>query len=170
MKLIIPMLDYEKSYFQAVEEGKDETGITRIESPKSSQSFQEFVNWKINQSKGLDLPEGYVANTELWLIDKDEFIGFVNIRHSLTKHLLKVGGHIGYWIRPTKRHLGYGKEILRLSLIQIQKLRIKKALVTCDDTNSASRKIIESNGGILENIIENGSENPKKRRYWINIK
>ncbi|HZE87234.1 MAG TPA: hypothetical protein VE090_03425 [Methylomirabilota bacterium] len=61
----------------------------------------------------------------------------------------------------------YGKEILKLALPQAKRLGITKVLITCDDTNIGSQKVIEANGGILENIVENGVENPRKRRYWL---
>lgn len=94
---------------------------------------------------------------------------YVNIRHSLTEHLLKIGGHIGYWIRPSKRNMGYGKKILAFSLPEAKKLGISKILVTCNDNNLSSRRIIEENGGILENIVENSKDHPLKRRYWITM-
>ena len=66
--------------------------------------------------------------------------------------------------------MGYGKMILKLALAEAKKLGILKALVTFDDTNTGSCKIIEANGGILEDKVENGKDNPLKRRYWITIK
>ena len=43
--------------------------------------------------------------------------------------------------------------------------------MTCDDDNIGSSKVIENNGGILENKVENedGDETFLTRRYWINI-
>ncbi|HWY78935.1 MAG TPA: GNAT family N-acetyltransferase [Candidatus Sulfotelmatobacter sp.] len=169
MKLITPNIKYQQNYLKAVREGTNETGLTRISKPEEGQLFEEFVKNKIEETKGLHLPKGWVPATELWLIDNEEFIGWVNIRHSLTEHLFKIGGHIGYWIRPSKRNMGYGKMILQLAILESKKLRITNILITCDDTNLGSRRIIEANGGILENIVDNGIENPKKRRYWIKV-
>ncbi len=170
MKLVLPSIQYQQSYLQAIEEAKNETGSTIIDKPEENQSFEEFVKNQKEKTQGLHLPEGWVPSTELWLIDNDEFIGWVNIRHSLTEFLLKIGGHIGYWIRPSKRNKGYGKEILKLALPEAKKLGLTKVLVTCDDTNFGSRKIIQTNGGILENIVDNDKGNPKKMRYWIELK
>lgn len=167
MLLIIPSIQYKDSYLEAIEEAKNETTDTIIEKPKEGQPFDEFVKNKIEEAKGLHLPEGWVPATELWLIDDHEFIGRINIRHSLTEHLLKIGGHIGYWIRPSKRNMGYGKEILKLALPEAKKLGITEVLLTCDDTNIGSQRIIEANGGVLENTVDNGSDHPRKRRYWI---
>src|SRR3989344_2195211 len=166
MKLVLPSIKYKSDYSKALEESKDEVGVTILRKPKEGESFEEFVKKIKSESKGLNLPESWVPATELWLADNNVFIGYVNIRHSLTEHLLNIGGHIGYWIRPSKRHMGYGKKLLALSLLEAKKLGISKVLVTCDDTNIGSRRIIEDNGGILENIVENGKDHPLKRRYW----
>ncbi len=117
----------------------------------------------------MNLPEGRVAASEFWLIDKDEFIGRVSVRHMLNDCLFKIGGHIGYYIRISKRKKGYGKAILKLALQKAKQLGILKVLVTCDVGNTASQKVIEANCGVLENIVETGENSPKKRRYWIKI-
>ena len=141
--------------------------MTLLPQPEKGQSFAAFAQNKIDQSHGIDLPSGFVPSTEFWLIDKDEFIGRTNIRHTLNDWLLQIGGHIGYWIRPSKRGKGYGKKILELALQEAKKLGISPVLVTCDITNKPSGKIIEANGGKLENIVPNGPDNPPKKRYWI---
>lgn len=170
MKLVLPSIKYQKSYLEALEEGEGEISRTLLSKPKDDETFERFVKNLRDQAKGLNLPEGFVPATELWFVDNNEFIGRVSIRHSLTEHLLKIGGHIGYYIRISKRRKGYGKIMLKMALQKAKKLGLKKALVTCDITNSASAKIIESNNGILENIVEVGENLPQKRRYWITIK
>ena len=97
------------------------------------------------------------------------FIGWLDIRHSLTEHLREIGGHIGYAIRPSERGKGYGNKILELALPKAQELGIKDVLITCDADNTPSAKIIEKNGGVFENI-KTTSDGVPKRRYWINLK
>ena len=106
--------------------------------------------------------------TALWLVDNGEFIGSLSLRHRLNENLLKMGGHIGYSIRPSARKRGYGTKILELALPIAKSLGIDKVLVTCDDDNTGSAKIIEKNGGVLENKVEH--EGKLKRRYWIENK
>lgn len=57
--------------------------------------------------------------------------------------------------------------MLRLNLINAQKLGIKKVLITCNQNNIASEKTIISNGGIFETLITVGEELMK--RYWITL-
>jgi len=169
MKLVNPSLHYQEQYLQALEEGKTESTTTMLNAPAEGQSFAAFVQVLIDNAKGLQLPEGYVPQSNYWLIDNDTFIGSVSIRHKLTEFLLKEGGSIGYYIRPSKRNLGYGRKILELALLEAKKLGLTKVLITCDDTNIGSQKIIEANGGVLENIIELKEGHPKKMRYWISL-
>jgi predicted acetyltransferase len=131
--------------------------------------FGAYVQTLADKAKGKGLPEGYVPATDFWLVDSGRYVGCVSIRHILNDHLLHEGGHIGYDIRPSERGKGYGTEILRLVLPEAKKLGIEKVLITCDTTNTASKKIIEKNGGIFENevLAKNGVSH--KLRYWISV-
>ncbi len=171
MKLVQPSIEYEDSYLTAVAEYQKEHQHTGdylgLHIDDLRDNFPAYIQQLKNQAKGIDLPKGYVPQSLFWLIDENEFIGRAGIRHVLSESLLRVGGHIGYDIRPSKRHKGYGKKILELVLPQAKKLGIEKVLVTCDETNTGSKKIIEANGGMLENIVEVGPQMPRKLRYWI---
>ena len=96
-----------------------------------------------------ELPPNHVAETTLWLVDGDEYIGRIAIRHALTPLLLAIGGHVGYDVRPSRRRQGHATHMLRLALPRIAALGIDPALVTCTETNVASRKVIEACGGRL---------------------
>ena len=100
----------------------------------------------------------------LWLFTADgQAVGFLNLRLLLNDHLLQEGGHIGYSIRPSARGKGLAKEQLRQGLQVAKSKNIKRALVTCDRDNAASRGVILANGGVLEDIRGG------KERYWIDI-
>ena len=135
-------------------------------NPDENDIVQKFMDKK-DQSK---LPEGYVPSYNFFAIDDDKFIGIIYIRIRLTERLLNYGGHIGYAINPKYWNKGYGKQLLKIGLEQYKNLiEEEKILITCDDDNTASYKIIESNGGILENKVENEDCGEKfiTRRYWI---
>jgi predicted acetyltransferase len=51
--------------------------------------------------------------------------------------------------------------MLRAALPVAQGLSVESALVTCDVTNIASRKVIEANGGVLED------QRGDKLRFWL---
>lgn len=121
----------------------------------------------------LDLKEDngkYVPDSTFFLLDEDSgrLLGAANIRHYLNERLLATGGHIGDGIRPSERGKGYGKELVRLALLECKKLGIKKALMVCSKDNEASRRTILDNGGILENEIVD-EDNETLQRYWIDL-
>jgi len=51
--------------------------------------------------------------------------------------------------------------MLRACLPVASGLGIDPALVTCDDTNEASRRVIEAAGGVFED------QRGEKLRYWV---
>lgn len=106
-------------------------------------------------------PEGWVPHTNLWFLDGDVFLGRLAIRHRLTPFLHELGGHIGYAVRPCARRRGHATAMLRQALPYAREIGIDSVLLTCDLANTASRKVIEANGGVLED------ERGGKRRYWI---
>jgi predicted acetyltransferase len=55
--------------------------------------------------------------------------------------------------------------MLRQSLVVARAGGVSRALVTCDDDNLGSRKVIEANGGVLENVVD--VDGVPLRRYWI---
>jgi predicted acetyltransferase len=169
MELVLPSTQLKDAFLAAVEESKDETSDTKLKGPSASQSFEEFIQDLDNQAKSVNLADGRVPATMFWLVDNNEVIGRIQIRHILSDFLLKQGGHIGYFIRPSKRNMGYGKSILNMGLEEAKKLGLQKVLITCAENNVGSRKIIESNGGVLEDILETTTGKTKACRYWIDL-
>ena len=106
-------------------------------------------------------PDGRVPQTTLWWVSADEYLGRISIRHRLTASLREIGGHIGYDIRPSARQRGHATAMLAAALPVAHSLRIDPALLTCDEDNLASRKVIEANGGVLED------KSGDKVRYWV---
>jgi predicted acetyltransferase len=106
-------------------------------------------------------PAIYVPSTTLWWVAGDEYLGRIAIRHRLNANLLELGGHIGYDVRPTARRRGHATAMLRAALPVARDLGIDRVLVTCDLDNVGSRKVIENNDGVMEDIRDG------KRRYWV---
>ncbi len=133
-------------------------------------NFEPYTKKLLDYGQGRNLPEGWVSASTFWLVKDDEtLLGRTSIRHSLTPALDQRGGHIGYYIRPSQRGQGYGTLILALSLEKAKDLGLKRVLVTCDDDNIASARIIQNNGGKLADKTKpEGSELPT-RRYWIDL-
>lgn len=174
MELILPSVEYKDSYLAAVKEFQADTSNERrleqyrkLSVSELDSDFESYVEELLSHARGENLPEGWVPDSVFWLVDDGKFIGRLSIRHRLTEQLEKFGGHIGYDIRPSERIKGYGSKILELALLKAKELGIMRVLLTCDATNTASRKIIEKNGGILENQIPNPETGIDKLRFWI---
>ena len=91
------------------------------------------------------------------------------MRHELIANLLQFGGHIGYDLRPTSRGCGLDTLQLGLGLEKARELGLKRVLLTCDHDNTRSARVIEGNGGILENEIQLPGNEGLTRRYLIQL-
>ncbi|MEA5039387.1 MAG: GNAT family N-acetyltransferase [Clostridiaceae bacterium] len=119
--------------------------------------------------RGEGLRPGYVPCTILWLVEGETWLGMASLRHSLTPALERFGGHIGYAVRWSRWGEGFGTAILHGSLAEARKLDICSARVTCDEANTGSRRVIEKNGGVLLDIIDNTVDGVyhRTRRYDV---
>lgn len=169
MKLVLPSKRYYQSYIEAINEYKEHNVDTYAFLDVTKYDIFEKIE---NARTSNDLPVGYVNATYLWLVDGKEFIGEVSIRHRLTDALLRFGGNIGYGIRYSKWNKGIGTNMLSMALDYSKEvLKLEKVLITCNDNNYGSARVIEKNGGILQDKILNTIDGVDRitRRYWINI-
>ena len=58
--------------------------------------------------------------------------------------------------------------MIALALDECRKMGIDRVLMCCDETNRASARTIEKNGGVLENTLA-GPDGSLVRRYWIQL-
>ncbi len=129
--------------------------------------WAEYVERRNDWALGKNVPPGFVPATFLIAVVEGAVVGRSSIRHELNEFLATVGGHIGYAVLPHYRRRGYATEILRQSLIVARSLGIDRVLVTCDQDNRASARVIEKCGGRFEGFVEDESSGVHKRRYWI---
>ena len=167
MKLVLPSRLHYHSYVSAIEE-YEKHGVDTYDFMDVTKYdiFERFENFK----NGKNLPSGYVKSTYLWFVHDEKFIGEASIRHSLTDSLLRFGGHIGYGVRYSEWNKGYGTIMLSETLRYARKnLFLDRILITCNDTNIGSARIIEKNGGVLQDKIINVIDGSERltRRYWI---
>lgn len=129
--------------------------------------FAGYVRKAEATHRGDNLPERWVPTAELWLEHDSEIVGCVRLRLALNPFLEREGGHVGYDIRPSRRRRGYGTALLRLALTQARALGMDRVLVTCDDDNIGSAKVIERNGGVLAGRCSSEQSGKPVRQYWI---
>lgn len=143
--------------------GEGENGFLNGGYGLSFDMFSDFLEGHYKMGRGIELKSGYVPQTMYWLYVDNNPVGIGKLRHYLNDGLLVTGGHIGYTIMPSERGKGYGKLILAELLKKARDAGIDRALLTCNINNIPSRKVIEDNGGKLENVLDG------KCRYWISL-
>ena len=169
--LITPDVRLRESFLAAMAEFADEgrtgdgSGIGRdleqwVGRWETDHGFAAYVAEKVAERESV-VDQDWVLCTNLWWVDGDEYVGRMSIRHELNDWLREVGGHIGYDVRRSRRREGHATAMLRAALAVARDLGIEQALLTCDDDNLASRKVIERNGGVLEDLRRG------KLRYWV---
>ena len=168
--LVKPDLSYADEIIKYKEESLKESPI--INGSAGLDRFSSIEIWfeELKKRSNEDtVPEGLVpSSTYLGVREKDNYIvGMIDIRHYLNEYLTQVGGHIGYGVRKTERNKGYAKQMLKLALEKCKELKIKKVLITCDEDNIASEKVILSANAKLEDIRNIDGEN--KKRFWIDL-
>jgi len=172
-ELVTPAERYRASYFAAKAEDAHAARIT-------DEQFAALLARFADYAAGRDLKPGHVAETTLWFVDGDDYIGRISLRHALTPLLRAIGGHVGYDVRPSRRRQGHATRMLELAKPRLAALGIDPALITCDDTNVASRKVIEACGGVpatehvpLDDVLRDADDELKallaapQLRFWL---
>ena len=143
--------------------GPGENGFENSAYNIRDEEFCGVLQSWIDASRGIGLRPEYVPQTIYWLFSGGRPVGVVKLRSYLNENLRSHGGHIGYCIRPSERKKGYGTIILGEVLKKAAEKKIPRALVTCNEDNTASKRVIEKNGGVFEKAI-NGT-----CLYWIRL-
>ena len=132
--------------------------------------FEGFIQLCSDEAVGRKLASGRVPQSTFWLVrDGQRILGCSRLRHTLNAFLEEEGGHIGYDVRPSERQQGYGTLLLRLTLDKARDLGLKRVLVTADNPNVASWRIIEKNGGVLHSEALSQHTGELLRKYWITL-
>lgn len=171
IQLARPSVDFKISCLEALAEFQSEglPWVMDLKIEDLRHNFDAFVKAELNKRTiwTLDIP---VDETELWAISDGDYVGRISIRHRLNADLRVMGGHIGYDVRPSFRGRGIASAMLRLALPVAKRLGIEEALLTCNESNLASIRVIEKNGGVLTESKPQFEGGPMKRYYRISTR
>lgn len=167
-ELIRPVARLKRSFIEAVAEIQqvDQRG-PEYDVPWLEAHFDEFVRALLRRET--QPPPGRVTESVFWLVQGDDYIGRTSVRHTLNDSLRQFGGHIGYEIRPSRRQQGYGMHICRLALEEARRLGLRRVLITCDEHNTASRRIIEANGGQFTQALKLPYHPAVVLHFWVTL-
>jgi predicted acetyltransferase len=142
---------------------KDYSRITSLEEAHAR--IEKELRWAAGEA-----PAGGVPSRVFWFLSESgTVVGTGRIRPALNERFLRRGGHAGYDVRPALRGNGYATYILGFLLRELRTRGIDRALLTCDDANAASGRVIEKNGGLLEGRAFDAGSGEAVRRYWIEL-
>ncbi|MDR3238470.1 MAG: GNAT family N-acetyltransferase [Clostridiales bacterium] len=165
IRLIQPCLEYWTDYLKAADEFQriETTGFI-LPRNMQRQDPRETLRRLQEMEQSRPLPPGLTPTSYYWLLNGSDFIGVGCLRHGLTDGLEKRGGHIGCAIRPALRNKGWGVKFLSLLLREAGRHGIKYALLTCDESDAASLKVMRKSGGRFCDTMD------KTKRYFIDTK
>jgi predicted acetyltransferase len=129
--------------------------------------WAEYLKHLDRLRRGDDLPADRVRAAFLVADVDGEIVGRASVRFVLNDYLADTGGHVGYGVRPAFRRRGHASAILAQSLALLRADGVERVLVTCDDDNVGSARVIEGAGGVLEDTRRDRFGGTEKRRYWI---
>lgn len=135
--------------------------------PAQGQSPEDFIGALLLRAHAPG--EGLVPETVYWAVFEGTVVGRISLRHRLEGNLHKLGGHIGYEVRPNFRRRGLATEMLRQILDTPKAREIGRLLLTCAPANIASNKTILANGGKLTQTIYVDVVQASRNHYWIEL-
>ena len=117
--------------------------------PATPDGFATWVD-ALRQQPAAPTSPNTVPSTFWWAVREKRYIGSIQLRHELNDFLHEVGGHIGYSVRPSERGNGIATAALHRVLHHAAAdIGLTRVLITCDENNTASRRVIEKCRGRL---------------------
>jgi predicted acetyltransferase/catechol 2,3-dioxygenase-like lactoylglutathione lyase family enzyme len=161
MQLVTPAPQHLDGYIDALRRGWSADNLraaaAQEELARIEQDAAAFLAQQTDREAlggPVTLPDGSVVarlpGLKRWLWD-GEFCGSIGLRWqrgttALPPHCL---GHIGYAVVPWKQRRGYATQALAQMLPLARAEGLAFVEVTTDPDNTASQRVIESNGGVL---------------------
>lgn len=170
IRLVKPNKNYKNSFLTYVREIKKSESETYELYKNAEIDFELYVDELKNAELGIGLPEGWIPCSSYWLVDlKDEVLGVIRIRHRVDSDFLQTIGHIGYEIKTTRRREGNGNQILKMGLLEAGKMGVNNLLITCDEENIGSVRIIEGNDGKLRSSFIDEDTGKRVLQYIVEL-
>ena len=154
---------YREAYAEYHAKGISTYGMT---DPDSCDIFEKYDNYRNERN----LKPDRVGSDYYWLVDTETeaFIGEITIRHCLNDALRILGGHIGYMIRCGQWGKGYGTLMLKLALEKAKQRGLEEVLITCNEDNIASARVMEKNGCRYTDTVV-CDDGTRSKHYWRSL-
>lgn len=176
IELVRPSIERLPAYTAALIAGWSPNTMRDVSSEQLAHIRRDpegFLLELTRQDGDLTLPDGTqvprLPSHTFWIWD-GEFCGAINFRFARGTEDLpsSTSGHIGYSVVPGKRERGYAKDALAQVLAVARREGFTRVMITCDEDNLASRRIIEANGGkLVTDDSRSISAWQEKAVYWV---
>lgn len=168
MKLIDPTVKFKDSYLLLVKAAKENGDINEMGNAyREGETFDDMIKRLEDRSKGKNIVSRDVPSSMKWIVENEEVVGTIDLRHLLNKNYFERLGHIAYYIHPLKRNKSYATKALSLAIKLYKEKGVKRILITCYSDNEASKKVILKNGGIFEKSVSDELSGKIINRYCI---
>lgn len=169
MELVAPSHAYHPSFTRALREWdgahQDGAGVRDARALTDREGFEHWVD-ELLAEETVPASAAHVTCTYRWIVEGDEYLGSIALRHELNDWLRSYGGHIGYGVRPSARGRGLASAALAQMLVVAAERGLPEVMLTCDVENPASRRVIEHAGGRYESTVTD-PDGHRLERWWI---
>ncbi|GEM45224.1 GNAT family N-acetyltransferase [Deinococcus cellulosilyticus] len=169
MDLIAPCLEYKDEFLNFLEDIQQEGLLKHLDLSWMGEHFEAYLQSVEDEQNPETVRPGRVPMTLFWMVDQGQVVGSISFRHELNDFLKEFGGHIGYEVARNHRGKGYGTLALQKVLEHARARGYERVMLTCDDSNLASSRVMEKNGGVLDRVYTVDHHPVPIRRYWIEL-
>ncbi|MBS0537822.1 MAG: GNAT family N-acetyltransferase [Proteobacteria bacterium] len=160
LRLVRPSSRYKKSYIAALRESLgDSASPTYLQDQITN--FAEFLTWW----REVAGPRRRTTAITYWLVDGTKYYGFVQIRLQPGGRSPRIKSNIYYELRPSCRGHGLGSVLFKQAIRKAYSLGLKRVLVSCDEGNVASLRVIKDAKGKLVKTVRLRNEKTTMRLY-----
>lgn len=133
-------------------------------------SASDYLEWVQKIKTNASIGDPLWGKSLLYLcFDEGKLIGLLSIRYELSSSLSEKYGDIGYGVRPLERKKGYATTMLKFALDICREKGMKKVVLGCYKSNTASASTIRKCGGVLTTENDNYKQGKVSQYYTIEL-